>query len=110
MVIPGYLAVLFLGLGTALLQGYPPLGFIQGGTVNWVLASLALFLGQLALVPTVFIPSGKVFDTALTQARAAGKVTSELSAAFRNRTVELAHRAEFAIVAVIVCLMVLKPF
>jgi hypothetical protein len=43
MVIPGSSAVLLAGLVTAWVQGWPILGFLQGGASNWVLVSLLLF-------------------------------------------------------------------
>lgn len=109
-VIPGSQAVLVLGLVTAWLGGYPLFGFLQGATANWLLISLVLFGVLLALVPTVFIPSGKAFDAALQQAVTVGRVTSELTIALNDRRVAWAHRTEFALVAAIVVLMVVKPF
>ncbi len=109
-VIPGAGAVLVLGLLTALIGGYPLFGFIQGASANWLLASLVLFGALSALVPTVFIPSGKVFDSAMRQALTAGAVTPGLTAALNSPRVAWAHRLEVILVAAIVVLMVAKPF
>lgn len=108
--IPGSLAVLVAGLVTAWAQGWPILGFLQGGSSNWVLVSLVLFLTLFPLIRFVFLPRGKVFEAAYNQAVAQDNVTPELSAAFRDPVVRAAHMYEFGITAVIVALMVLKPF
>ena len=110
MVIPGSLAVLLLGLITAWLQGWPILGVLQGGTSNWLLVSLVLFLIQIPLIPLVFLPRGKIFGEALTQAVAQGHVTGVLSAAFGDKTVFAAHVTELVGTFIIVVLMVAKPF
>ena len=110
LVIPGAQLVLVGGIVTALLQGYPLLGFLQGARANWLLLSLILYGGITALVPTVFLPTGRAFDAALASARAAGRVTGELTAALHDRRTAWAHAGELAAVAAIIVLMVLKPF
>jgi hypothetical protein len=77
---------------------------------GWLIASLALFVAIGLLVPTVFMPRGRVFERALADARRQGAVTPELSAAFHDRAVAIARNAELVIVVVIIGLMVLKPF
>ena len=110
MVIPGSSAVFVLGLLTAWVEGIPLFGFLQGASTNWLLVSLVLFIGILLLVPTVFIPRGKVFGTAFEEAIAAGVVTDRLSSALRDRLVRIAHIYEVLAVLVIIWLMVAKPF
>lgn len=110
MVLPGSFAVLAAGLVTAWAQGWPILGFLQGGSSNWVLASLVLFLTIIPLIRFVFVPRGKMFEAAFNDAAAKGQVTPELSAAFRDPLVRAAHIYEFGAIVVIVALMVLKPF
>jgi hypothetical protein len=100
------LLVVVAGLLTAWAQGYPWLGL----TTGWMLAALILSFGIAALVPTVFLPRGRRFAAALDGAHGAGQVTPELRAAFADPTVGAAHVAEVAALAVIVALMVLKPF
>lgn len=109
-VVPGSQAVLALGLLTAWAGGYPLFGFLQGSTANWLLVSLLLFALLVAMVPTVFVPSGKVFDVALGQAVAAGQVTPDLTAALNSRRVAWAHGVELILVATIIVLMIAKPF
>ena len=98
--------VVVAGLLTAWAQGYPWLGL----TTGWMLAALILSFGIAAMVPTIFLPSGRRFAVALEGARSAGQVTPELHAAFADPTVRAAHVAELVALAVIVALMVLKPF
>ncbi len=110
MVIPGYSAVMIAGLITAWVQGWPILGFIQGGRSNWVLVSLLLFLSINPVIFLVFVPKGKLFDKAFQDAAARDTVTPELSAAFHDPAVRAGHIYELAVIVVIVSLMVLKPF
>ncbi len=58
----------------------------------------------------IFIPHGKVFRKALDNALVQGQITPELTAAFNGPTVRNAHYAEGVIVAIIIFLMVIKPF
>jgi uncharacterized membrane protein len=110
MAIPGSMAVFVLGLFTAWVQGWPMLGFLQGSSINWVLASILLYLSLFPLISLVFIPRGKLFEAALQEAQAQGQVTPRLTAAFNDRVVAAGHIYELAAVAVIVYLMVVKPF
>jgi hypothetical protein len=110
MVIPGSFAVLAFGLLAAWARGIPPLGFLQGAPTNWLLISLLLYLSLMALIPTVFIPRGKVFDASLHEALAQGQVTPTLRAAFADRTVGAARLYELVVVGVVIVLMVARPF
>ena len=106
MVIPGSFGVVVLGLLAAWAEGQP----LAGSNDWWLLASLILFAGLGVLVPTVFLPRGKVFEGALGDARRRGEVTPELRAALRDPAVRNARAAEIVVVAIIVALMVTKPF
>ncbi len=106
MVIPGSFGVLVLGLLAAWAEGQP----LAGSDDWWLLTSLILFVGLGVLVPTVFLPRGKVFEGALADARQRGEVTPELRAALRDPAVRNARAAELVVVAIIVALMVTKPF
>ncbi len=110
MVIPGAAAVLLLGILTGIAEGWPVLGFIQGGRAQWLLVSLLLFMSITVLVYTVFLPKGKIFERALQEALSQGQVTNRLNAAFRDRAVRAAHLYELAAVAAIIFLMITKPF
>jgi hypothetical protein len=110
MVLPGSSAVMLAGLLAAWAGGWPILGFLQGGEANWVLVSILLLLTLFPVIRFVFLPRGKVFEQALEAAVAQGQVTPQLTAAFRDPLVRAGHIYEVVILAVIVILMVLKPF
>jgi ABC-type transport system involved in cytochrome bd biosynthesis fused ATPase/permease subunit len=95
-----------LGLATAWAQGYPWLGL----TTGWMLLTVALIIPILLLIPTVFVPRGQVFEAEMAAARAAGHVTPGLRAAWNDRATAMARRYELAAIAIIVVLMVFKPF
>jgi hypothetical protein len=106
LVIWGGNFVLPAGLLTAWAQGYPWLGL----TTGWMLLSVVLLLSVLPLVPFVFLPRGKVFESSMAAAREAGVVTPQLRAAFGDPMIAFAHRYELGAVGIVVALMVLKPF
>lgn len=106
MVIPGSVAVVVAGLLAAWAEGQP----LAGTDDWWLLTSLILFLALGVLVPTVFLPHGTVFEGALEDAKQRGEVTSELRTALRNPAVRNARATEVVVVAVILVLMVTKPF
>src|SRR5262245_51202211 len=106
MVIPGSIAVSVLGLLAAWALGQP----LAGENNWWVLTSLILFVAIVVLVPTVFLPHGKVFEHAFEDAKARGEVTPELRTALRAPAVRNARAAELVVVAAIITLMVTKPF
>ena len=104
MVILSSMAVLPAGLITAWAQGYAWLGL----TTPWMWMSLLLSL-RFLLVPFVFLPRGRAFETALEGATAARAVTPDLRTAFDDPVVRAAHWAEMIALAAIVALMVTKP-
>jgi hypothetical protein len=106
MVIPGSFAVVVAGLLAAWAEGQP----LAGADDWWLFTSLILFVGLGVLVPTVFLPHGKIFESALDDAKRRGEVTPELRTALRHSAVRNARGAEIVVVAVIVTLMVTKPF
>lgn len=110
MVRPGTTAVLISGLIAAWARGWPILGFLQGAPVNWVLASLLLYLTAIPLIMFVFIPRGKVYRAALNEAIERGAVTDRLRAALRDPVVEAARAYEVGMVVALVFLMITKPF
>ncbi|HEX2767632.1 MAG TPA: DUF2269 family protein [Candidatus Limnocylindria bacterium] len=106
MVVTSSLLILPAGFLTAYAQGYEWLGL----TTGWMLVSTLIYVAATLLVPTVFLPRGRAFAVALAEARAAGSVTPALHAAFDDRQVRMARWFEIGGIAVIVALMVLKPF
>lgn len=110
MVIPGMAAILVFGVILGLIGHSPILGFLQGAQQNWLLVSNILLIGIQVIIPTVFIPRGKIFDPILQDALAKGKITPELHAAMDHKAVKLAHIYEVVSLIIITVLMVLKPF
>jgi len=107
----GMLTVL-LGLITAGAQGglVLILGFLMGGTINWVLAALLLYVVIMAIVALVSAPRGKALGQALGAAMGQGQITPELTAALNNQAMRAAGTTTQILMLVIVILMVLKPF
>jgi len=102
--------VLLFGIAAAWLQGRNLLGPFTGGSVDWLFVALVLYLSNLPLVPLVFLPRGKVFDTAMRDAEAQGRITPALSAAWTDPVVRAAHVYELASVTIVLILMLTKPF
>jgi hypothetical protein len=110
MVIPGSMTVLIFGLLAAWQQGWPILGLFQGAATNWLVVSLLLYLALLIPLPLFLIPRRKVRAAAAKDALAAGAITPALTAALHDRGVFLFRTGELVIMAVIIYLMVAKPF
>lgn len=110
LVIPGSLLVLIAGGIVAAMRGWPMLGFLQGASANWLLVSIVLFLTIIPVIRFVFLPRGKIFEQALQDAQAKGQITPELTAAFHDPVVRNAHYYEALVVAIVLYLMVMKPF
>jgi hypothetical protein len=106
MVVPGSIAVMTLGLLTWWAEKLP----LWGVGTRWLPVSLMVFASTIPLVPLVFLPRGKVFDGALASAVEVGHVTPELMSALRDSAVAAARGYEFVVVAVVMLLMVTKPF
>jgi Predicted integral membrane protein (DUF2269) len=103
-------AVLVLGIILVVAQGRPFLGPLQGAPVDWLFVSILLFLSVPVLVPTVFLPRGRVFEAALVDATERNEVTPELMAAWRDPVTRAARVYELGAVSVVFVLMIAKPF
>jgi uncharacterized membrane protein len=110
MVIPGNFAVIIFGIILALITGAPILGFLQGTPRNWLLASNILLIIGFFNVPLIFLPHRKKLDLVLNDALAKGQMTPELRLHINDNTVRIAHWFELVAMAVVVFLMVFKPF
>lgn len=110
MVRPATFVVLLTGLIAAWARGWPILGFLQGAPVNWVLASLLIYLSVIPVILLVFIPRGRVYREALEAATDRGEVTPALRAALNDPVVAAARAYEIAMIATLVYLMFTKPF
>jgi uncharacterized membrane protein len=98
------------GILAAWLRGWPILGFLQGGQANWVLAAIVIYLTIIPVIVLVLVPRGRIFRRAYDEAVARGAVTPELTRALRDPWVRAARVYEWVMIAVISCLMILKPF
>ena len=110
MVIPGMMAIMIFGVILSLIGHFPILGFLQGAQQNWLLVANILLVGILVIIPTVFIPCGKVFEPLLQEALTKRQITPELREAMNDNIVKLAHLYEEVALVIITALMVLKPF
>jgi hypothetical protein len=106
LVIPGSFLVLVFGVATWWAEELP----LWGDGTRWVTVSLLAFLTAVPLVPLIFLPRGKVFEATLASSAAAGRVTPELSTALRDPVVAAARLYELFVIAVVLLLMVTKPF
>jgi hypothetical protein len=106
MVIPGSFAVLLFGILTMWAEHLP----LWGEGSRWAVVSLLVFASTIPLVPLVFLPRGKVFGAAFTSAVGESRLTPELIAALHDRAVAAARWYERVAVAVVIVLMVTKPF
>jgi len=103
---PTSVLVLVLGLLTMWAEDIP----LWSEGTRWVTVSLVLFVSVAVLVPTVFLPRGRVFERALSDSTQAGAVLPALRAALDDRAVALARTYEIVAVGVVIFLMVVKPF
>ena len=110
MVRPATGAVLIAGLIAAWARGWPILGFLQGSAINWVLASLLIYLTIIPVIVFVFLPRGKIYHQALENAIAAGTITPELRKALHDPWVAAARRYELVMIATLTFFMVTRPF
>ena len=110
MVIPGSAAVLIFGVILGLITKAPILGFLQDASHNWLLVSNLMIIAGILTIPLIFLPWRKRVDLALEDALARGQMTPKLRAQINDRTVRIAHWFELVSMAVVVFLMVFKPF
>lgn len=112
MVSPGGMITVLLGIIAAAVMGGPVLllGFLIGGTINWVLASIVLYLVLMGLVFGITMPRAKAMGQALGAAIGAGKITPELTAAMNDPVMNRTMLAQNTITLLMIILMVLKPF
>jgi hypothetical protein len=110
IVIVGSMLVMLLGLVAAFVAGRSVLGPLTGGSVDWLFVSLLLYISIIPLVPLVFLPRGRIFEAAMAEADAAGRVTPALRAAWADPVVRAAHLYELTVVTIVLILMLSKPF
>jgi Predicted integral membrane protein (DUF2269) len=110
IVIAGSTLVLVFGVVAAFMEGRSVIGPLNGGSVDWLFVSVLLYLSIIPLVPFVFLPRGKVFESALAEAEVEHRVTPQLQAVWRDPVVRAAHLYELTAVTIVLILMLSKPF
>ncbi len=107
LVVRGSIATLLTGILLAWLGHWP---LVNAGFPTWMLVGTVLFLTTIPLVIWVYIPRGKVFGKAFQAALAQQRVTDELRAALADQVIRRSWLYEYVLVAVVITLMVMKPF
>ena len=107
---PGSFVVLVTGLAATGMRGYKMLAFVRGEGPAWPFAALLIYLSIIPVIVFVFLPKGRVYRVALAEAESLGQVTSALRAAIADPAVMAARGYEFAMIAVLAFLMIVKPF
>ena len=106
LVIPGSMAVLVLGLAAVWAEHLD----VTASGNRWALAALLLYLSIMPFIPLVFIPKGKIFDAALSDAVARGEITPGLTSSLLDPLTRTARTYEWIAISFVVLLMVVKPF
>lgn len=110
LMFPGETVLFFAGLLAAWRNEVPILGFLQGGDVNWLLVSIILFIIRLPVIMLVSVPNEKALSKKLQEALSQGQTTKDLEATLTNKKAKRANIFVITIYAVILFLMVMKPF
>lgn len=110
IVIVGSTFVLVFGIIAAFAVGRSVLGPLAGGSIDWLFVSVLLYISIIPLIPLVFIPRGREFESAFQEAERQGMMTRELQAAWHDPVVRAAHLYELGAVTVVLILMLAKPF
>jgi len=108
MIAPGIVAVLATGLATAIAGGLSLFGPFDGGPL-WVFVPLLLLLFALAMTP-ITLGHDRRWGEALEDAAKRGVVTDRLRSFLDAKAMVRRYAPDISFVAVIVVLMVLKPF
>ena len=108
--IPASGLVLLFGLLAAWGSAWPLLGFLQGGRSNWLLAALVIYLLPIPAIPLYLLPARRRRDQAVAAAGTSGPITPALRAALDDRGVLVLRWLELAVFAIVLTLMVTKPF
>jgi len=107
LVIPGSLVVLLTG-GIAAWAGHWQ--FRAAGQPTWLLVATIVYLSLIPVIAMVLAPRRARREAVLAEAVAANRITSELTVALNDPAVKWARLYEGLVVAIVLVLMVLKPF
>ncbi len=108
MIAPGIFAVLLTGIATAVVGGISLLGPIDGGSL-WVFVPLVIMLVAVATTPMT-LSHDREWGRALEDAAQRGIVTERLRPFLDARAMLRRYAPDITAVAIIVVLMVVKPF
>jgi hypothetical protein len=108
MIAPGIFAVLVTGIATAVVGGTSLLGPIDGGPL-WVFVPLVIMLFVVVMTPMT-LSHDRRWGQALEDAARRGVVTDGLRPYLDARAMIRRYAPELISAAIIVALMVLKPF
>lgn len=107
LVVRGSIATLITGILLTWLGNWPP---VNAGFPTWTLVGAVLFLATIPLVIWVYIPRGKIFGKVFQAALTQKRVTAELRAVLSDHVIRISYLYEYMMVAVVIALMVMKPF
>jgi uncharacterized membrane protein len=107
LVIPGSMLVLLTG-GVAAWTGNWQ--FRAAGQPTWLLVASIVYLSLIPVIAVVLAPRRAKRTAALAEAVTANRITSDLTASLNDPAVKWARIYEALVVAVVLVLMVLKPF
>jgi hypothetical protein len=99
-----------LGLATAFAIGQPVFGPLQGAPVSWMFVSTLLMLPIFLFLVLVYPRFAGRMGEAVKAAEVAGRITTELTAAWADPIYRFARRYELVAVIVVLALMFSKPF
>jgi uncharacterized membrane protein len=108
MIAPGIVAVLLTGIATAVAGGTSLLGPFDGGPL-WVFLPLVVMLIVVVLTPRM-LAHDRRWGEALEDAARQGVITERLRAFLDRGAMMRRYAPDITAIAVIVVLMVLKPF
>ena len=104
------ISVTVLGVGTALAQGRLLFGPLQGGTLDWLTASVLLMLPLVVVLVGVYPPKSRAIRAAIADATAKGGLTPDVAAAWADPVLRAARTYELVAVTTVLVLMIAKPF
>lgn len=106
----GGVALTVLGVATAVALDHPLFGPLQGGRVDWLFVANLLMLPLVPAVAVVYPRVGRRIRTALKAAEEQGVLTADLAAAWADPRLRWARTYEAMAIAIVLGLMIAKPF
>ena len=107
---PPTFIVLVTGLLAVQLRGYGLFAFARGAGPAWPFTALLIYLSIIPVIVFVFLPKGRAYHAALAEAESRNEITARLRAAIADPAVRAGRAYEMLMIAVLVFLMVVKPF